>query len=55
MRKTFDEIQKESSFDESTKKLIVAGKEIGFVYYRTGYQADHYMVAGSQEWDETKW
>ena len=55
MRKTFDEISKEGSFDETTKKLTVAGKEIGFVYYRTGYQADHYMVTGTQDWDEKKW
>lgn len=30
-------------------------KEIAFVYYRTGYRAEHYMVTGTQEWDETKW
>lgn len=37
MRKTFDEIYQEGTLDETTKKLTVAGKEIGFVYYRTGY------------------
>ena len=41
--------------DQTSKKLTVEGKEIGFVYYRTGYQADHYMIEGSDQWDEQKW
>jgi len=45
------EVASESVLDDSSKRLIISGKEIGFVYYRTGYQADHYMVTGTQEWD----
>ena len=55
MRKTLLEIASDSAIDSTTSCLSVAGKEIGFVYYRTGYQADHYMVAGTQDWDERKW
>ena len=55
LRRTLAEIGEQGSIDAATKRLLVNGKEIGFVYYRTGYQADHYMVEGSEEWDEQKW
>ena len=54
MRKTMAEIAEQGQVDPQTKKLTVAGKEIGFVYYRTGYQADHYMDSHGG-WDDTKW
>ena len=37
MRKTLTELQAQGQIDQSTKKLSVNNKEIGFVYYRTGY------------------
>ena len=49
------EIKELGRIDASTKRLYVKEMEIGFVYYRTGYQADHYMLEGTQEWDEKKW
>lgn len=52
MRLNLKEIETCSRFDEESKRLYVNGIEIGFVYYRTGYQADHYMVTGTQEWDD---
>ena len=57
IRKTFLEVAFQADFDERSKKLSVDGREIGLVYYRTGYQAEHYMIDGdsSQEWDERKW
>ena len=53
MRKTMLQISSEGRIDPASKLLFVDEREIGFVYYRTGYQADHYM--NSAEWDETKW
>ena len=55
LRKTLGEVVEEASFDQTTKKLTIDGHEIGLVYYRTGYQADHYMIDGTQDWDESKW
>ena len=55
MRLTMCEIKTKGRIDAQTKRLYVDEREIGFVYYRTGYQADHYMVDGTQEWDEEKW
>ena len=52
MRLTMAEIAVVGSIDATSKCLIVNGKEVGFVYYRTGYQADHYMVDGTEDWDE---
>ena len=48
-----EEIAAQGEIDEQTKKLTVNGREIGFVYYRTGYQADHYQKTNdADEWDE---
>ena len=55
MRLTMAEIAVVGSIDAKSKCLTVNGKEVGFVYYRTGYQADHYMVDGTEDWDEQKW
>lgn len=55
MRKTLLEISAQGEVESESNKLKVAGKEIGFVYYRTGYQADHYFVDGAKEWSEEKW
>ena len=54
MRLTMAEIKSKGRLDAETKRLYVDEREVGFVYYRTGYQMDHYMV-NSQEWDENKW
>ena len=56
MRKTFLQVYQEAQVDNN-KKLTVDGHEIGLVYYRTGYQADHYMMDEDeqQQWDERKW
>lgn len=37
MRVTFDQVTKYGEVDPITKILKIKGKEIGFVYYRTGY------------------
>jgi glutathione synthase len=41
MRCTLEEVQQNASISE-TKVLKVHGREIGFVYYRTGYQINQY-------------
>jgi hypothetical protein len=43
MRVTFDDVTKEGSLDENNV-LTIRGKEIGFVYYRTGYQVEQYKT-----------
>lgn len=48
MRKTFKQIGEEAEVDYETQSLRVAGNEIGFVYYRTGYQLEQYE--GEQDW-----
>lgn len=40
MRVTFEEVTKYGKVDPETKILTIRGKEIGFVYYRTGYQLE---------------
>jgi hypothetical protein len=37
MRMTFSEIQKHSKIDKEFNILTVLGREVGFVYYRSGY------------------
>lgn len=37
MRATFSEIAKEARVDEATNALFFKEKEIGLVYYRTGW------------------
>ena len=39
------EIKEQSIFDGETKRLTVDGHEVGFIYYRTGYQDTHYMIS----------
>ena len=38
LRVTFEDIKKYHEIDPLTNALKVMGKEIGMVYYRTGYQ-----------------
>lgn len=40
MRLTFSEIFQQQEFDKETHVLKIRGKEIGFVYYRCGYQVE---------------
>ena len=40
--------------DQETKILTVDGKEIGFVYYRTGYAMEHYMDDEQKEYSQEK-
>ena len=42
MRLNFGEINKLMDFDRKTHILKIMGKEIGFVYYRSGYQEEQY-------------
>jgi len=55
MRRTLDEIRAEGELNPVSKRLRVAGHEIGFVYFRTGYAKEHYMEEDSGVWDEEKW
>jgi len=52
MRCTFECISACGKIDADTGILRVMGKEIAFVYYRTGYQADHYL---DEARSEKKW
>lgn len=49
MRCNFDCIKVCGKVDPLTQVLTVTGKEIAFVYYRTGYQADHYIDAAGSD------
>jgi len=49
MRMTFNQIAKSMKFDEETHKLTINDKEIGFVYYRSGYQVEQYTC--QEDWD----
>ena len=42
MRITFDQLIDEIQFDKGTHILKIRGHEIGFVYYRSGYQVEHF-------------
>ena len=42
LRATFTEVWKSYEIDQVTKVLRVQGREIGLVYYRTGYQYEQY-------------
>ena len=55
MRRTLSQIASDGSIDPNTKQLSIDDIEIGFVYFRTGYQAEQYCVDGTLEWDERKW
>jgi hypothetical protein len=43
MRATFAQIACESKVDEQSNALFFRGKEIGLVYYRTGYSVEQYV------------
>lgn len=49
MRMTFSQIAENCEVDAVTKALKVKGREIGFVYYRTGYQLEQYD--GERDWN----
>ena len=49
---TFSEIAREASVNDKGV-LRIHGKEIGLVYFRTGYQSDHYQTNGQE--DPKKW
>jgi len=40
MRCTFKEVRRMMEFDEQTHILKINGAQIGFVYYRAGYQVE---------------
>lgn len=42
LRATFEDIYTYHEIDPVTRSLKVMGKEIGLVYYRTGYQIEQY-------------
>ena len=48
MRHTFKEVFELMDFDQDTHILKIRNKEIGFVYYRNGYQVEQYQ-------DENDW
>jgi len=48
MRHTFKEVFALMNFDPNTHILQIRNKEIGFVYYRNGYQVEQYQ-------DENDW
>jgi len=52
MRCTFADIHKMMDFDKDTHILKIRGKEIGFVYYRVGYQVEQYT--SEQDWETRK-
>lgn len=41
-RMTLEDVGKHAQQDDTTKALRIHGKEIAFVYYRTGYQVEQY-------------
>jgi glutathione synthase len=49
MRCTLKEISENMDFDRDTHVLKVMGKEIGFVYYRSGYQVEQYTC--DRDWE----
>ena len=42
MRKTFAQIATEAVLDPASKQQSIEGREVGLVYYRSGYQAEQY-------------
>lgn len=49
MRLSFSQIEKLSEMDPETNILRIRGKEIGFVYYRAGYQVEQYTC--EKDWE----
>jgi len=48
IRASFEDVYKNHKFDESTGTLTVHGYEVGLVYFRAGYQPDHYV--SEEDW-----
>jgi len=48
LRRKFSEL--DYQIEEETGKLLVEGKEIGLVYFRTGYQEEQYDIQGKDYW-----
>ena len=48
MRLTFAQVKDEADIDKDTHILTIRGEEIGFVYYRSGYQVEQYPT--DKEW-----
>ena len=40
LRKSLAEVAAQADFDRETKRLCIAGREVGLVYFRSGYQED---------------
>lgn len=56
MRATFAEIAKEACVEETSNALFFRGKEIGLVYYRTGYSVEQYESTEAEAGDKVdKW
>lgn len=56
MRATFAQIACETKVDEQSNALFFRGKEIGLVYYRTGYSVEQYVSNEEQRAHEIdKW
>lgn len=49
MRLNFEQIEQLGEIDKETNILKIRGKEIGFVYYRAGYQVEQYQT--EKDWD----
>ena len=52
MRMTFSQIYERAKVDPETKVLTIDGYEIGFVYYRTGYQLEQHH--SESDWEARK-
>jgi glutathione synthase len=48
MRATFADVHREAKMDEDTGALFFRGKEIGLVYYRTGYSIEQYTCSDEE-------
>jgi hypothetical protein len=46
---TFSDIYKKMELEQDTHVLTIDDKEIGFVYYRTGYQEEQYL--SNDDWE----
>lgn len=49
MRLNFKQIHDRMTLDDETHVLHIDGKEIGFVYYRSGYQVEQYTT--KDDWE----
>ena len=52
IRATFKQIYQNMDVDSNTNILQVYGREIGFVYYRSGYQIEQYT--SQNDWEARK-